>query len=101
MLILGYADEEPTCLKGRLNGPGVVHWNRYHRLAGGELDDLVAQYDDPKTHLSLNDLWREQGMDHYLDWFYTVWSRRGGQRTGKSQVQELIEGAGFVDGESP
>ena len=96
-LVLGYADAEPKHLKGRLSGPGVVHWGRYHRLTDAELDDLIAQYDDPKTHLGLNDLWREQGMAHYLDWFYTVWSRRGGQRTGKSQMQALIEGAGFVD----
>jgi nitroreductase len=97
LLVLGYADEEPRYLKGRLNGPGVIHWNKYHRLTDAELDDLVAQYDDPKTHLGLNDVWREQGMAHYLDWFYTVWSRRGGQPTGKSQMFELVGQSGFLD----
>jgi hypothetical protein len=95
MLVLGYADEEPTALKGRLNGPGVIHRGKYHRLTADELDDLVAQYDDPTTHLGLSDLWREQGMAHYLDWFYTVWSVRGGARKGRSQMAVLLEGVGF------
>ena len=97
MLVMGYADAEPA-FKGRLNGPGVVHWGRYDRLTEDELDDLVAQYDDPAAHLGLNDAWREQGLAHYLDWFYTVWSPRGGQRTGVSQLHALLEGAGLVDG---
>ena len=75
----------------------MVHWNKYHRLTDGELDDLVKQYDDPSNHLGLDEAWREQGLAHYLDWFYTVWSARGGKRGGKSQMQELIERAGFVD----
>ena len=37
MLVLGYADEEPKSLKGRLSGPGVVHWKKYHRLTDDEL----------------------------------------------------------------
>ena len=97
VLILGYADDEPAHLKGRLNGPGVVRWGKYHRLTGAELDGLVARYDEPEAHLGLNDLWREQGMAHYLDWFYVVWSKRGGQRTGKSQMSELLGKVGFLD----
>ena len=97
MLVLGYADEEPKTLKGRLNGPGVIHWGRYHRLTEAELDGLVAQYDDPEIHLGMNDVWREEEMAHYLDWFCTVWSRRGGQRRGKSQMFELLGLSGFLD----
>ena len=99
MLVLGYADHEPEHLKGRLGKAGVVHWSKYHRLTPDELDELVQTYDDPDAHLVLGDAWREQGMDHYLDWFYTVWSARGGRRGGKSQLQELIERAGFIDPE--
>jgi len=97
MLVLGYADQEPAYLKGRLNGPGVMHWDTYHRLTDAELDDLVAQYDDPAFHLGLSDVWREQGLAHYLDWFYTVWSNRGPPQAGKSQMHELAEQAGFLD----
>jgi len=99
MLVLGYADQEPETPKGRLGGAGVVHWNKYHRLTPGELDELIQAYDDPDAHLALNNTWQEQGMDHYLDWFYPVWSTRGGKRTGKSQMLALIERAGFVDSE--
>ena len=74
-LILGYATEEPKFLKGRLNGPGVIHFGEYHRLTDKELTDIVKQYDDPERHLGLNEDWREKGFDHYLDWFYKVWSR--------------------------
>jgi hypothetical protein len=97
MLVLGYADQEPPYLKGRLCGPGVVHRGKYHRLTPDELDELVATYDDPSIHLGLSDGWREEGMAHYLDWFYTVWLSRGGPKAGKSQMQELIERAGLVD----
>ena len=97
MLVLGYADREPEHLKGRLCGPGVVHWGEYHSLTPDELDELVQTYDDPDAHLMLNDAWRKQGMDHYLDWFYATWSARGAKRSGKSQLQELMERAGFVD----
>jgi nitroreductase len=97
MLVLGYADQEPEYLRGRLNGPGVVHWDTYHRPPPAELDALVAQYDDPASHLGLDDAWREQGLVHYLDWFYTVWSNRGPSRTGKSQMYELVEQLGFLD----
>ncbi len=74
-LVLGYTTKEPDYLKGRLNGAGVVHFGEYHRLTDQELMDLVKQYDDPDKHLGLNQDWKEKGFDHYLDWFYKVWSR--------------------------
>jgi hypothetical protein len=82
-----------------VSGPGVVHWNKYHRLTSDELDELVGIYDDPDAHMVLNNAWQEQGMDHYMDWFYTVWSARGSRRAGKSQLQGLVERAGFIDPE--
>jgi nitroreductase len=97
MLVLGYVDHEPETLKGRLSGAGVVHWNKHHRLTPDELEELVQTYDDPNAHIALSNAWQEQGMDHYLDWFYTVWSARGGKRSGKSQMLALIERVGFVD----
>lgn len=74
-LILGYATKQPDFLKGRLSGAGVVHFGEYRRLVGQELVDVVEQYDDPEKHLGLNQDWKEKGFDHYLDWFYKVWSR--------------------------
>lgn len=97
MLVLGYADAEPAYLKGRLSGAGVVHWGKYHRLTAQELDELVAQYDDVDMHLALSDAWKAEGMAHYLDWFYTRWSARGGPSTGPSQMFDLLRQVGFLE----
>lgn len=97
MLVLGYASTEPDYMKDRLNGPGVVHYGKYHRVTAQELDELVQQYDDPEKHLRLNDAWEQQGFDHYLDWFYTVWSVRWGKSSVKSQMFEILEKVGFLE----
>ena len=97
MLVLGYAAQEPDSQKGRLSGPGVVHYGQYHRPTAEELDELVQQYDDPETHLALNYGWSEKGMAHYLDWFYGVWSSRGGKKAGKSQMFEILGQVGFLE----
>ena len=99
VLILGYADQEPAHFKGRLVGDGVIHWGRYQRPTAPTLDAMVDRYDDPASHLALNETWREAHA-HYLDWFYTVWSARGVTRSGKSQMFELLERAGFIDADS-
>lgn len=96
LLALGYADQEPAYMKGRLSGPGVVHWGRYHRLEEKELQALVEQYDDPQAHLGLTEEWRGKHA-HYLDWFYTVWIGRGGPRTGVSPMYSLLEQVGFLE----
>lgn len=95
-LVLGYPDEEPEYQKGRLNGPGIVHHDKYHRLTGDELDDIVTQYDDPDRHLALNEMWRKGDYDHYLDWLYKVWSARGVKPEGKAQMAEILENVGFI-----
>jgi nitroreductase len=97
MLVLGYAEQEPEHLKGRLSGVGVVHWGKYHRSTPEELDELVQQYDDAASHLPLTQDWQEQGMAHYLDWFYTRWSVRGSRREGRSPMCEVLEKVGFLE----
>jgi len=96
-LILGYPNQEPEHQKGRLNGHGVIHYGKYRRATKENLDELVKQYDDPEKHMGLDDTWREQGLDHYLDWFYTIWSARGGTPKGKSQMAEIMEQMGFME----
>jgi hypothetical protein len=100
MLVLGYPKEEPNYLKGRLSGPGVFHFGKYHRVAVDELEVLVQQYDDPEKHLGLNNTWKQKGFEHYLDWFYTVWSTRSGKKDGKSQMYEIMERIGFLESAS-
>ena len=100
-LVLGYPDKEPDHMKGRLNGPGVIHYGKYQKLTNKELDELVAIYDDHDKHMGLNDMWIKEGFDHYLDWFYSVWSVRmasvGEESKTKSQMAQLLENIGFMD----
>jgi hypothetical protein len=97
MLVLGYPNEEPNYLKGRLSGPGVVHYGKYNRVAVDKLELLIQQYDDPEKHLGVNNTWKQNGYEHYLDWFYSVWSTRGGKKDGKSQIFEILERIGFLE----
>lgn len=97
MLVLGYPQDEPSYLKGRLSGPSVVHYGKYHQASVAELEILVQQYDDPEKHLGVNNTWKQEGFMHYLDWFYSVWSSRGGKKDGKSQMYEILERIGFLE----
>lgn len=97
-LLLGYPDKGPDHLKGRLNGAGVIHYDKYHRLTTEELDELVDQYDDPDKHLYLNEMWKKEGFDHYLDWYYKVWVPRINKKPeGKSKMAEILEKIGFME----
>jgi nitroreductase len=95
-LILGYATKEPEFLKGRLNGPGIIHFGEYHRLTDQELMDIVKQYDDPERHLGLIQDWKEKGFDHYLDWFYKVWSRPADRKQQEDIFYDILMNAQFL-----
>lgn len=100
MLVLGYPDKETHYLKGRLRGPAVVHYGKYHRATTEELDALVRQYDDPEKHLALNENWKQQGFNHYQDWLYTKWLNpltRSTKKHGRSQMYEILERIGFME----
>lgn len=75
-LLLGYEDKsyKKTSNKGRLNGPGIIHTSKYQKLSEEDLQNIVAEYDNPEKHfLSLIDGWREKGYNHYLVYFFEVW----------------------------
>lgn len=75
-LMLGYTDEKKTkkTKKGRLSGPGVIHFGKYQRLDDQGLKKIVLEYDSRDKHfLSLIDGWREKGYKHYLEYFYEKW----------------------------
>ncbi len=83
---------------GRLRGPGVVHYEKFHRLSASELEDLVRRHDDPALHLGLNDEWRQKGYKHYLDWFYKEWMARFKPAAGESAIFKRLRKSGFIDG---
>lgn len=93
-LILGYADESKlkTTGKGRLSGPGVIHYGKYHRLKEEEINNIVLEYDAVEKHyLSLIAGWRDKGYGHYLDYFYEVWCgflKRDGENETKRKIQD-------------
>jgi nitroreductase len=94
MLVLGYPTVEPQYLKGRVAGPGVVHYGAYHRQTPEELDAMVQTYDDPARHIWLSDAWGKDGCAHYLDWFFTNWT--GPRNPEKEEeVRQVLTRAGF------
>jgi nitroreductase len=98
LLCLGYPLAEPAHLKGRLAGPGVIHRGRYARLSPGQLDVMVGQYDDPANHFALNDAWREQGFEHYLQWLLVTWSKMPGAGEARRSFVDVLHSTGFLGG---
>lgn len=98
-LILGYAQNEPKALRGRLTGPGVIHQGTYRTATDEELQAIIEAYDDPSTGLSPAAPWKEKGFNHFLDWFFEVWSNRAPSSTGRSQLCKRLIDAGFLDDE--
>jgi len=101
-LVLGYAAKEPAYMKGRLSGPGVVHFGKYHRLSKTDLDEIVRQHDDKSRHLGLVEDWDQKGHKHYLDWLYKDWLRapsaQGPQPApAESQISKFMRKSGFVE----
>jgi nitroreductase len=97
-VVIGYPAQEPDYLKGRLDGVGVVHRENYHKPTTKELEEITRQYDDKKTHLSLNDNWGQQGHQHYLDWLFKVWLRRNAKPTEQeTQMLRVLKQCGFVE----
>jgi len=75
-LMLGYSDDKKVKLtkKGRLSGPGIIHFNKYQRLDNEGLNNIILEYDSQDKHfLSLIDGWGKKGYKHYLEYFYEKW----------------------------
>ena len=96
---LGYPSKEPKYLKGRLTGLGVIHYNKYHRLSKEELESLIQEYDNEEDNIALSwENWKEMGFKHYLDWFYSRWSREIPTEKLK-EFHLILEKSGFIDPE--
>jgi FMN reductase [NAD(P)H] len=95
-LLLGFPAAEPDRQRGRLSGAGVIHDERYQRLTSEEAAELVRVHDDPSAGLDMGFAWQEKGFAHFLDWFYSVWSRRFPAEEGPSQVVQWLEESGFL-----
>jgi nitroreductase len=99
-LILGVAQNEPEALRGRLTGPGVIHHGTYSGATDEEHQAIIEAYDNPGTGLSPAVPWKEKGFDHFLDWFFEVWSNRGPAGDGRSPLFQRLIDAGFLNDEN-
>jgi hypothetical protein len=99
-LMLGYPKQEPQYRMGRLRGPGVVHYEQFHRLSKGELEAIVEQHDEKGLHLGLNEEWKKKGYKHYLDWFYRDWVTGRKPTVAEGATYRRLKRSGFVDGQS-
>jgi nitroreductase len=96
-LVLGYPTVEPAHPKGRLDGPGVIHQEKYHRLTKEEVEEITRQYDDPERHLALNENWKAGGHQHYLDWYFKEWLGDSKPTEQETQMLHLLKRSGFIE----
>jgi nitroreductase len=95
-MVLGYPTEEPAFLKGRLDGPGVIHYEKYHQLTKEEKDEMIRQYDDPQRHLALDG--RKPGQTpHYMDWVFTQWWPAPKPTEQETPILRFIKRSGFME----
>ena len=96
-MVLGYPTREPEHQKGRLDGPGVIHYEKHHRLTKDEVEEITRQYDDPERHLALNENWKAGGHAHYLDWYFKEWLGDSKPTQKETQMLRLLKRSGFVE----
>jgi nitroreductase len=97
MLILGYPKEEPDHKTGRVCGPGIVHYGKYHRATTDELETLALQYDDPEKQMAVRPSWKDKS---FKDWHYVGLANtiQKVALLNKNQVYEIMERTGFLTG---
>lgn len=97
-LVLGYATEEPLYHAGRLDGVGIFHEEKYHKLTTEEINEIIATYDNKEKHLGLYENWDQDGHAHYLDWLHSYWLGRASEPTkSETAVFSFIKRSGFVE----
>ena len=96
-LVLGYPTEEPDIHKGRLDGAGIFHDEKYHLPNEQELTEITKKYDDDESHIRLNDAWK-QNHKHYFGWLFGSWLGRHSQPlAAETQAFKLLKRSGFID----
>jgi nitroreductase len=96
-LVLGYPTKEPDYRMGRLDGAGVIHYEKYQLPNKEQLETITNQYDDPAKHLGLNEIWKDKGYKHYLDWLFKDWARNPKPTDQETQMLKLLKKSRFVE----
>ncbi len=95
-LALGYSDEPPKPLKGRIT-KGIIHYDTYHPLTDEELTEQILDYDDPDNHLSFvtPEQIAKAGFKHALGYYFGKWSITEPNEKIRTFYQRL-EKSGFL-----
>jgi len=98
-LVMGYPTEEPPYKKGRLDGIGIFHNEKYHPLMKSDIEEIVSKVDNKQAHISLNNDWDKKGYKHYYDWLFTSWIGENGRKPAENETQQfkLLKRSNFVD----
>jgi len=95
-MLLGYPTADPAFKKGRLDGPGIIHYEKYHRLTKDETEEMVRQYNDPEQHLALERPLTAKS-EPYLDWIFTKWMPAPKPTDKETQILRFLKRSGFVE----
>lgn len=74
VLILGYPDSDEVHHHGRLQGPGVVHYDTYHPMDANEIEADIKKHDSPEKEYGVYSQWESMGYPHYYHWFFQEWN---------------------------
>ncbi len=99
-IVLGYADRKPNYKVGRLNGKEIFHQQTYQIPTKDELEKITLKYDDPELNLDLDQgqSWKEQGYDHYLEWFFKNWlSTEAKPKEQETPLLIQLKKRGFIE----
>jgi len=67
-VLLGYEDgSHPKA--GKLDGKGVIHYDKYTPLSAADTDDIIKKVNNPDNHFG-----DANGCKDYLEYYYTKWS---------------------------
>jgi nitroreductase len=98
-LILGYAREENHPQRGRLSGPGVIHFQKYKNLSDVEIQKIVDDYNDPARNMGL--VFRPETIKtSYMDWFFNIWLKPENEQQNhqkQTEIFQLLKDSGFLD----
>jgi agmatine/peptidylarginine deiminase len=84
---------------GRLDGAGIIHREKYHRLTKDQVEEITRKYDDEDQHLTLDfgRNWAQQGNKHYLDWYFKSWAGSSKPTEQETQILAHLKKSGFVE----
>lgn len=96
-----YPTQEPAHRRGRLDGVGIVHVEKYHALTKPELAEITRRYDDKSQHLGQVEDWDTKGHKHYLDWYFKEWVRVDQKRpASETPMLRRLKRSGFIEAQT-